>query len=494
MPRLFGTDGVRGVVGQWPIVPEFALKLGYAAGQVMTRNVKRPAVVVGRDTRGSGPMLQSALTAGLLAAGVEVLDVDVMTTPGVAWAVKRLGAVAGAVISASHNPVDQNGIKFFGPEGMKLTEALEDVIEQVADPQPDPTAPAGQAPAAFPPPKQWGKILDSTGMHERYLEALLAEHADLRLDGVTLVIDCANGAASKFAPDLFARLGAQVAAVHASPSGVNINLESGSEYVRQRPDKIGALVQSYHASFGVAFDGDADRVIFIDEKSGVVDGDHMVGMIARYLESRRTLLAKTVVTTTMRNNGLKLFVENAGLKLIETPVGDRYVTEKLAGLRNELTPNKMIGLGGEQSGHLVLLNNEFATGDGMRTALYVIKAYLDSGAPSLSAFAAGIGKTPQVIASADVGLGPRLDHETLSNIEQQTLSATPGLTRINLRYSGTEPKFRVMLESDGAQQEEMLANIAHRICKIAQSHAGARGSVEIQNCTRGGLLKPTAAL
>src|SRR6185503_12325138 len=191
----------------------------------------------------------------------------------------------------------------------------------------------------------------------------LSEHADLRLDGVTIVIDCANGSASRFAPDLFARLGAEVAAVHASPSGININLESGSEFVRQHPDKIGALVQSYNASFGVAFDGDADRVIFVDEKGGVVDGDHMLGMIAQYLDARRTLLAKTIVTTTMRNNGLKLFAEKAGLKMTETPVGDRYVTEKLAGLRNEMTPHKMIGLGGEQSGHLVLLNNEFATGD-----------------------------------------------------------------------------------------------------------------------------------
>lgn len=485
MPRLFGTDGVRGIVGQWPMVPEFALRLGLAAGQVLTRNVKRPAVVAGRDTRASGPMLQTALTAGFLATGVEVLDVAVMTTPGIAWTVKRLGAVAGAAISASHNPVDQNGIKFFGSGGMKLTEALEEVIEQMADPQP------GDSPLSFPAPKQWGKVSDSSGMHDRYLEALLTEQPDLRLDGLTLVIDCANGAASKFAPDIFARLGAQVAAVHASPSGININVEAGSEFVRQRPEKLGSLVQSYKASFGVAFDGDADRVILVDEKGGVVDGDHILGMLARYLDGRRMLLSKTIVTTTMRNNGLKTFLEKAGLKLIETPVGDRYVAEQLAGLRNEMTPPRMIGLGGEQSGHIVLFNNDFSTGDGMRTALYVIKAYLDSGAATLSEFAAGIGKTPQVIASAEVGLGPRLDGETLANIEQQTLASTPGLTRINLRYSGTEPKFRVMLESDGTQAEEALANIAHRICKIAQSHAGARGSVEIQNCTRGGLLKPT---
>ncbi|MBM4422804.1 MAG: phosphoglucosamine mutase [Chloroflexi bacterium] len=486
MPRLFGTDGIRGTVGEWPLVPEFALRLGQAAGAVLaSRASKRPSVIVGRDTRQSGPMLQSALTAGLLSAGVDVLDADVITTPGVSWMVRRLNADAGAVISASHNPVEQNGIKFFGASGIKLPEAVEEEIETLADPQP------GDPPPTFSAAKRLGRVMDSRGMHERYIESLLAEHPDLRLDGVTLVVDCANGAASRFAPDLFSRLGAQVTAVHASPSGLNINAEAGSEFVRQRPEKIGGLVRSYEAKFGIAFDGDADRVIFLDEQGGVVDGDHMLGMLARYFEGRRMLMAHAVVTTTMRNSGLKAFVEKAGLKFHETPVGDKYVVEKLMSLQTAVTPKAMIGLGGEQSGHVVLLDSEHSTGDGMRTALFVIRAFVESRAGSMSEFAAGIGKTPQVIASADVGRGPRLDRASLDGMEKQALDSTPGLTRINLRYSGTEPKFRAMLESDGQQSEEALAAMALRICRLAQSAAGAdRAEVEIQNCTRGGLMRP----
>ncbi len=484
MPRLFGTDGIRGTVGDWPLVPEFALKLGQSAGTALANGNKRISVVVGRDTRQSGPMLQSALVAGLLASGVDVLDADVITTPGVSWMVRRLNADAGVVISASHNPVEQNGVKFFGADGMKLSESVELQIERLADPQP------ADPPSSLAIVKRLGRIMDSRGMHERYAESLLAEHPDLRLDGYTIVVDCANGAASRFAPDLFARLGAQVTAVHASPSGLNINVEAGSEYVRQHPQKIGALVRSLQATFGLAFDGDADRVIFVDEKGGVVDGDHMLGMLARFLDGRRQLMARSVVTTTMRNGGLKSFVEQAGLKFHETPVGDKYVIEKLVSLRTAVTPKGWIGLGGEQSGHVVLLDDEHATGDGMRTALFVLRALSASGAQSMAEFAAGIGKTPQVIASADVGKGARLDRAALDGVEKQTLDSTPGLTRISLRYSGTEPKFRAMLESGGAPTEEALAAIAFRICRHVQGVAGMNGAgIEIQNCTRGGLLK-----
>ncbi|HLB49652.1 MAG TPA: hypothetical protein VJL59_21770 [Anaerolineales bacterium] len=485
MRRLFGTDGIRGTVGEWPLVPEFALKLGQSAGAALANGNKRISVVVGRDTRQSGPMLQSALVAGLLASGVDVLDADVITTPGVSWMVRRLNADAGVVISASHNPVEQNGIKLFGAEGMKLPESVELQIERLADPQP------ADLPPAVVAAKRLGRIMDSRGMHERYIESLLAEHPDLRLDGYTMVVDCANGAASRFGPDLFARLGAQVTAVHASPSGLNINVEAGSEYVRQFPEKIGTLVRSFQANLGLAFDGDADRVIFVDEKGGVVDGDHMLGMLARYLDGRRQLMARSVVTTTMRNSGLKSFVEKAGLKFHETPVGDKNVVEKLIDLRAAVTPKGWIGLGGEQSGHVVLLDNEHATGDGMRTALFVLRAFIASGAQSMAEFAAGIGKTPQVIASADVGKGTRLDRAALDGMEKQTLDSTPELTRISLRYSGTEPKFRAMLESDGAQTEEALAAIALRICRQVQGLAGVGGAgIEIQNCTRGGLLMP----
>lgn len=484
MQRLFGTDGIRGTVGEWPILPELALRVGQAAGQVLGGGSRRAAVVVGRDTRQSGPMLQNAVAAGLLAGGVDVLDVDVMTTPGVAWVARRLGAVAGLVISASHNPVEQNGLKFFGADGMKLKESIEEEIEKLIEPHPN------HAGSTFKVAKKPGRVMDSRNMHERYLEALSNEHADLRLDNFTMVVDCANGAASKFAPDLFSRLGAQVAAVNASPSGMNINVEAGSEFVRQKPEKIGALVKSYNANFGIAFDGDADRVIFVDDQGRVVDGDHMLGILAKYFDGRRLLLGKTVVTTTMRNGGLKTFVENAGLKFFETPVGDKYIVEKLASLRNDMTPPKVFGLGGEQSGHVVLLNPEFTTGDGIRTALYLIKALIESGAQSLAELAAQVGKTPQIIASAEVGGGPRFEKGALAALEQETAATTPGLVRINLRYSGTESKFRAMLESNGAPSEVELAVVAQRLCRQIQGVAGwPDGAIEIQNCSRGGLLK-----
>ncbi len=488
MTRLFGTDGVRGIVGEWPLVPEFALALGKAAGAVLAADSKRPAVVVGRDTRQSGPMLQSALVAGLLASSADVLELGVITTPGVSWLTKRLGLSAGVVISASHNPVEQNGIKFFGPQGLKLPEAVEHEIERLADPRPEDTTPNVMRPLAKP-----GRIMDGRGMHELYLEGLLAEHHDLRLDRLTLVLDCANGAASEYAPELFARAGADVVAIHASPTGLNINVNAGSESVRQWPGKMKDLIRSHHANFGLAFDGDADRVIFVDENGGVVDGDHMLGMLARYLDGNNQLLARSVVTTTMRNAGLKKFVETAGLQMYETPVGDKYVAEKLLELRRDPPPGAL-GLGGEQSGHVILLDDDHTTGDGMRTALFVMRAFLESGAASMAEFAAGIGKTPQVIASAGVGRGPRLDKFALADVETQTLGDNPGLTRINLRYSGTEPKFRAMLESDGQQSEEALAEIALKICRQAQAVAGmehAQADVEIQDCSRGGLLRTT---
>lgn len=483
MPQLFGTDGIRGRVGEWPILPDVVLRLGQAAGTALGSGSRRAAVVVGRDTRQSGPMLQQALSAGLLASGVDVLDVDVMTTPGVAWAVRRLGAVAGVVISASHNPVEQNGLKIFGADSLKLSASLESEVELLL-------APSNGELAKWAVSQKPGRVMDSRGMHERYLEALVNEQADLRLDGLTVVVDCANGAASKFAPELFSRLGAQVAAVNASPSGSNINVEAGSEFVRQTPEKIGSLVRSYNATFGVAFDGDADRVIFVDEKGAVVDGDHMLGILAKYFDARRLLLGKTVVTTVMRNSGLKNLVATSGLKLIETPVGDKYIAEKLAGLRNEMTPPKMVGLGGEQSGHVVIMNPEFTAGDGMRTALYVIKAYADSGAGSLSALAATVAKSPQIVASAEVGAGPRLEPDGLAALEKEAAAAAPGLARINLRYSGTEPKFRVMLESNGTPDEDGLAGIARTLCRRAQAAAGLPdGAIEILDCSRGGLIR-----
>jgi phosphoglucosamine mutase len=491
MSQLFGTDGVRGTVGQWPLVSEFALALGRAAGAVLAADTKRPAVLVGRDTRLSGPMLQSALVAGLLAAGVEVIDLGVLTTPGVSWLIQRLGAVAGAVISASHNPVEQNGIKFFDSRGMKLAESVEEEIERLIESASEPTGSGGNVRRGNL--SALGRVIGGHAFTELYVRGLLDEHHDLQLASLKIVMDCANGAASAYAPDLFARVGARVVAVNASPTGLNINVEAGSEEVRHHPGRVKSLIETYDADFGLAFDGDADRAIFVDQRGTVIDGDHMLGMLARYFDNHRQLLARSVVTTNMRNGGLTRYVEDLGLQMHETPVGDKYVAEKLIELRNASTGPGQIGLGGEQSGHVVLLDDEHATGDGMRTALFVMRAYLESGAASMAEFAAGIGKTPQVIASADVGYDKalRFDKAALAGMEQEVLAANPGLARVNLRYSGTEPKFRAMLESEGGQSEEDLAAIATKVCRRVQARAGLEGAaIEIQDCSRGGLLSP----
>ena len=349
MPRLFGTDGVRGTVGEWPMVPEFALKLGQAAGAVLARHAKRPAVAVGRDTRQSGPMLHSALSAGLLVSGVDVMALDVITTPGVSWLVQRLGLAAGAVISASHNPVDQNGIKFFGPQGQKLSEAEELEIEALADPQP------GDAPAPPPFTARPGRVLAGEGMHELYLEALLAEHPDLRLDGLTLVVDCANGAASAFAPELFARAGARVIAIHASPTGLNINAEAGSEYVRQWPGKLKDLIHSYRAHMGIAFDGDADRIGLVDDTGAIMFGDQLMVVLAR--DVLKTHPGATIIADVKASQVLFDEIGRAGGNPLMWKTGHSLIKAKMAETGSPLA--------GEMSGHIFFADRWYGFDDAL---------------------------------------------------------------------------------------------------------------------------------
>lgn len=483
MARYFGTDGIRGVVGETPLTPEFFLQLGLAVGAAIHSGEKPLSMIVGRDTRQSGEMLQSALAAGLLARGVDVIDAGVIPTAGVAWLLRRLGLQAGAVISASHNPVDQNGVKFIDAGGFKFPEALENDIE----------ARLANGPAGAPRPgaARLGHITDGRSLHETYKQGLLEEHAPSFLSGLSVVIDCSNGAASHFAPDVLSRAGARLITLYASPDGANINSGCGSEVARRSPGELGALIRRFGADFGLAFDGDADRVVFVDAQGNLIDGDHMLGFLARYLEQQGLLLAGSVVTTQMRNTGLKHYLESAGLRVYETPVGDKYVVEKLFELRASSTEAGRFGLGGEQAGHIDIVNELFTTGDGIRTALFVMRAYLESGAPSMELFAAGVGKTPQIIASAYVGRGARYDRQALGEMESQLQRASPGLSRANLRYSGTEPLLRVMLESDGRQSEHDLAWLAWKICRDAQNLAQVQdGEIDILNCTHGGVIAP----
>lgn len=477
--RLFGTDGIRGSVGQHPLVPDFVLRLGLATAAVLARSAPRPSVVVGRDTRHSGQMLQNALVAGLLAGGTTVVDAGIITTPGVAYLVRKLGTEMGAVISASHNPVDENGIKLFDAHGFKLPVAVEEEIEALAS--------GGQQ---LPFSRPFGRCIESNGMRELYLEDLTGEHRDLRLDPLTLVVDCANGAASWLAPECFGRLGARIIPVHASPTGLNINDRAGSEHIRRHPQGLGQLVQQFSADLGLAFDGDADRVVFVDERGGLVDGDHLLGILADYLHKRQRLAAQTIVATSMRNTGLLNYTRAAGLGLAEVKVGDKYVVEKLVDLAQRDPRPAAVALGGEQAGHVVLLDQQHNTGDGIRTALYVLRAYLDCGATSLAELAGCVRKLPQVIASAAVSSKPPLANmKDLQALEREMRESLPGLLRMELRYSGTEPLIRLMMEADERHSEGELAARARAICRTVQEASGTvDGGIEILNCTQGGVL------
>ena len=481
--KYFGTDGIRGDVGKYPLVPDFVTRLGYAAGLVLSRTASHPAFVIGRDTRQSGEMLQSALTTGLLASGATVVDLGVITTPGVAFMVRKMSAEAGIVISASHNPVNENGIKFFDSRALKLREELEIEIESLLD------APMNLGDARS---GQFGRRIDGADMRELYADSLVDEQQGFSLKGLKLVLDCANGAASWYAPEVFSRLGAEVVVIHASPTGTNINEQSGSEHVRQQPQDLSTLIQNYGANFGVVFDGDADRVILVDEAGHLVDGDHMLAILSDYLLSQGRLLGQTVVSTTMRNSGLVHYFAERQINFIETPVGDKYIMEELRKLMAHDDSTEMLGLGGEQSGHIILMDENHATGDGLRSAIFVIRAFLASGENTLADLAESIHKFPQVIASAVVKEKIDLDQlEEIKTLKEAIQSELPGLTRLNLRYSGTEPKVRLMLEADTRHTVPELAEKAFALCAAVQAATGTpSGSfMEVLNVTQGGLVE-----
>ena len=257
--------------------------------------------------------------------------------------------------------------------------------------------------------------------------------------------------------------------------------------MRRSPAKFHETIKQNGANFGLAFDGDADRVVFVDEDGTLIDGDHMLGFLSRYLSQRGLLLENSVVTTTMRNEGLKRYIESANIQMYETPVGDKYVVEKLMQLWNQNSSKSMVGLGGEQAGHIILLDDKHLTGDGLRTALFVLNAYVESDNNTLAEFATGVGKVPQIIASAQLGHGARYSQAELQFMEKEVFSTYPGLLRVNLRYSGTEPLFRIMLESENTYSEEDLAKVAIEISHKVQKYSKQpNGSIDILNCTRGG--------
>lgn len=478
MSKLFGTDGIRAKWGTWPLTLDFISRLGQIAGQVICK-AQGSTIVIGRDTRSSSIVIQSAIVAGLLDSGTHVIDLGILPTPAVSWAVRQLNAEAGIVVSASHNPADENGIKFFGNGGQKFPERLEIEIENLhLNTQYNPTS--------SPTP---GILLDGSSLHELYVRNLINEHHSPSAKKLLVLADCANGASSYLAADILSRYGVEVISINSTPNGVNINKNAGSEFVRRNVDQFATLVKSFGANIGISFDGDADRVVFVDEKGRLVDGDHMLGILAKYFDDQGILLKRSVVTTVMRNNGLKVFLENNKIEVYETPVGDKHVTEQLVHLaRNNMEDNQTIGLGGEQSGHVVLYDLNHMTGDGIRTALYVLDAYFTSGARSLAELADNVGKTPQVVASAYTGNGPKLTQEQIRDLELELRETHPDILRSNLRYSGTEPLFRVMLEGSHHIDIKSLATIAHNVCKKIQAVAKCTGSIDILNSTHGGVI------
>lgn len=436
MGRLFGTDGVRGRFGD-DLTVDLATRLGRAAAVVLGRGHPRPRVLIGRDTRASGPALEEALIAGIARAGGEGLSAGVIPTAGVAYLTGVYECQAGAVISASHNAADDNGIKFFGSDGMKLPDAIEDQIESVLE--------HGDGDADSP-----GRGSEATDAEERYLGFLLDGAPDLH--GVRVIIDCANGAAFHVAPEAYRRAGAEVTAIFAEPDGRNINDGNGSTY----PETLQRTVVESGAHLGIAHDGDADRLIAVDERGELVDGDQILAVCAIEAKALGRLPGDAVVSTVMANLGFRRAMADAGIEIIETAVGDRYVLEAML--------ERRIIMGGEQSGHLIFLEKH-STGDGILTALRLMGLMASSGKP-LSALAALAPRAPQVLLNVRDVAKERLDDANAVWDEVVRVESELGSEgRVLVRPSGTEPVVRVMVE---AITEHAARSAAERIAKAVR--------------------------
>jgi phosphoglucosamine mutase len=425
--KYFGTDGIRGLVGEFPIVPEFALKLGWAAGKVLASQGK-PSVVIGKDTRLSGYMLESALQSGLCAAGVSVRLLGPMPTPAVAHLARAFHASAGIVISASHNPYYDNGIKFFGANGKKLSDEIELQIEEWLD-----------KPMAIDDSDALGKTLrqeDARGRYIEFCKASFPYHLDLK--GLKIVVDCANGATYQIAPAVFRELGADVITVACEPNGKNINADCGSTH----PQTLQAAVLINKADLGVALDGDGDRILMVDHTGSVVDGDEIIVMIAR-ARQQEGFNVGGVVGTVMSNMGMEVAVKSMGLEFVRAKVGDRYVMSALA--------KRGWMLGGEASGHIVCLDKT-TTGDAIIAALQVLAAVVQS-EQSLHDLRQGMTKFPQQLINVKIAQkSDPMSNEVVVAAVKEAEAVLGERGRVLLRASGTEPVIRVMVEGEHQQQ------------------------------------------
>ncbi|CEO89918.1 phosphoglucosamine mutase [Syntrophaceticus schinkii] len=447
MGVLFGTDGVRGVANK-KLTAKLAYKLGMAGAYVLGREGRRPLIAIGKDTRISGDMLEAALAAGILSVGGDCLRVGVIPTPGLAYLTRSYGCCAGIVISASHNPVADNGIKFFAADGYKLPDSVEEEIENLV-----------LTDFAFPQPigGDIGRVFDETATPEKYL-TFLKEELNVDLSGLNIVLDCANGAASKIAPRLFADLGAAITVLHGEPNGININENCGSTHTGELQQDV----KSRRADLGLAFDGDADRLIAVDEQGNLVDGDRIMVICGLYRKEKGMLDGNKVTVTVMSNMGLKEAFDKAGIIVQETKVGDRYIME-------EMRRNGGV-LGGEQSGHIIFLDRA-TTGDGLVTALELLRVVQETGQP-LSRLSAQMRSFPQTMVNVRVENKEELNtNRDVAKAIRFAEEQLQGQGRIlgGVAPRGTEPLVRVMGE---ALDEQKLKEVVKKLAEVVAEKLG----------------------
>ena len=452
MRKLFGTDGIRGTANVHPMTPEVALALGRAIAHVFrTHEGERKQILIGKDTRLSGYMFEDALASGICSMGVNVIQVGPVPTPALAFLTRDMRCNAGVMITASHNPYQDNGIKFFASDGFKLPDTEEARIEQLIE--------TGEVAQISVPPDEIGqahRIEDARGRYIVYLKNTFPR--TLTLKGMRIVIDCANGAGYRVGPTVLRELGAEVFEIGCEPNGRNINDECGSLH----PERAAAKVRELRADVGIALDGDADRVIVIDERGEILDGDLLMWLCARDMHERGVLAKNAVVATVMSNLGLEIALAGLGVKLVRTAVGDRYVVEEMR--------RGGYNLGGEQSGHILFLDDS-TTGDGMMSALEVLALLVRGGCP-LSDLNGGFDRLPQVMVN--IGVAEKRPLEELTSVQEAIAdveSELGGEGRVLIRYSGTELKARVMVEGREESRVHELAN--HLAGKLKQALAGA---------------------
>ena len=444
--KYFGTDGIRGLANGDKLTPDLALKIGMAAGLKFVRGDHRNRVVIGKDTRRSGYMIENALAAGFTAVGMDVYFLGPMPTPAVAMLTRSLRADLGVMISASHNPYDDNGIKLFRPDGYKLSDEVEASIEQLMDSDMSGNLARG---------REIGRAHRDEAAQTRYIEfAKRTLPKNIDLTGLRVVIDCANGAAYKVAPTALWELGAEVFQIGVEPDGFNINDKVGST----APDALRAKVKEVRADIGIALDGDADRVIIVDEHGEVVDGDQLMAVIAQSWQARGNLKGGGLVATVMSNLGLERYLRTLGLGLERTQVGDRYVLEAMRA--------RDFNVGGEQSGHIIL-SDFTTTGDGLVAALQLLAVVKESGR-LVSEICKRFEKVPQKLTSVRFKQGKPLDHKLVVQVIAESRDRLGTEGRLVIRESGTEPVIRVMAESDDASLVEAIVNeISATIKRVA---------------------------